>query len=279
MPDPLFDPLYRDTEHLSWAPTADVRLRGRQRAVRQRVTMLAAGSVVAIAASLGALVALPGSDSGPTPPDVIATPPTPSTSAPTPSAGPTATATPSGTTPPTTPSRTADSGDAGEPADRGDPDPAIPAAAMLQVSDLPSGFRIIEPEFEGDGSLGFFSTVCGNDWTSGGPDTAERKRFFAAEGTGIDQRVNRYPRTVAQRYMSALRADVQGCRDAELTIADQGFAGQESMLVLSGDNGWILVRQGDLLTEITVDNGSDTAEARRLGARAAQRLCAGTDAC
>jgi hypothetical protein len=79
-----------------------------------------------------------------------------------------------------------------------------------------------------------------------------------------------------------VRANVNGCAgtdEVEISVVDQGFAGQESLLVRSGaDNSWVLVRQGDLVAEIALSGVTD-ANARRLADRAAERLCAGTTAC
>ncbi|WP_422772842.1 hypothetical protein ACN28C_07600 [Plantactinospora sp. WMMC1484] len=287
MPDHLFQNLYRDTEGLRWATADQVRERGRKRARRQAVTGVVVVIALVIAGSAGVVTALAGSATPPDRSDVVATPPsTTSPATPSPSAAP-----PSGTPsagPSTTAGRnssTAPSGGSGTPSDADrtgggtEGGVRVPGAVMLQVSDLPPGYRVYVPEFEGDWQLNFFSFLC-DDWSANGPALAYRERYFRSAPLGMQQRTERHGQTAASEYISRLRASVRGCPEAGLEIADEDFAGDDSMFVVLDDaHGWIIVRRGDLVTEIAVDVTSDGAQVRRLAGRAATRLCAGTDAC
>ncbi|MBF9131121.1 hypothetical protein I0C86_19460 [Plantactinospora sp. S1510] len=272
MPDSVFEDLYRDTEQVHWASTSEVQHRARQLARRRTLTVLATALVLLVGGGTGVLTAL--ADSGtPNLPDVVATAPV------------TPTATPPVTPPnePTiTPSRPAS--DAESRADR-----AIPAAAMLQGSDVPSGFRPSGQDVDGDWTLNFLlSALCESKdpWPHPGRKIAERGQSFTNGQRSLLQRVDRYAGQDAKRALAAVRTNVNNCvaRDrAEISIVGQGFAGEESLLVYSENEGLgnllIFVRQGDLLAEIWRKDGTDRADALRLADRAAARLCVGTNVC
>jgi hypothetical protein len=111
--------------------------------------------------------------------------------------------------------------------------------------------------------------------------------FRAAPEVSIIERVRRYEVDDARSTVERARRLVTGCQPyrpgESLSIVDSGFAGDESLLVAAtGDgtpNRWLYVRQGDLVAEIWLKGEDDPAEARRIARRAADRLCAGTDAC
>ncbi|MFY1688782.1 hypothetical protein [Plantactinospora sp. WMMB782] len=272
MPDRLFEDLYRDTERLHWASTGEVRERGRQLARQRTYTVLAAVLVLLAGGGIGAWNALADSGRRQVLPDVVATAPATRTPSPTPSRTPTPTApsSPSGST-----------GDPGRPTGT-----AIPAAATLQRSDVPSGFRSIGQNPDGNWVLHSVSGHCPNTWQHPGRKVAEREQGFAVGERRLVQRVHRYAGTDARQAMAAVRTNVDGCAGAdriEITVVDRGFAGEESVLVAAEVEGvrnlWVFVRRADLVTEIWIKNGTDHAEARRLADRAAVRLCAGTTNC
>ncbi|GIG88963.1 hypothetical protein [Plantactinospora endophytica] len=277
MPDRLFEDLYRDTEGLRWATATQVRKRGRQLARRRTATGLAVAVVLVVAGAAGTAVALAGSGPSPELPDVVATAPsTPPPSAVTPSATPPTGGGPSSPTtsrsdPPALADRTG--GDASRAM-------RVPADAMLRASDLAPGYRVDDPEHEGDWLLGFFAGLC-DGWDSGGlSPVAYRERYFVHGRDGVQQRVERYTRTLASDYLPTLRANLRNCPEIGVDVVDEGFAGDESLLAVTDDrHGWIVVRRGDLVTQIAIDTPGDRAGARRLAERAALRLCAGTDRC
>ncbi|MBE1485987.1 hypothetical protein [Plantactinospora soyae] len=282
MPDPVFEYLYRDTEQVRWAPTSEVQHRGRQLTRQRMLTVLAAALVLLVGGGVGALNAL--ANSGPPKlPDVVATNPVTPTPSPT-----RATTTPPSVGTPSTPPTNASPDGNGRSTEGEEPTgDAIPLAAMLQVSDLPSGYRPYPYESDEGGNghwhVQFLSMICGNKWKSGGgvERVGDRERHFRNAGNeGIQQQVSRYPQTSSTRYIPRLRTDLEGCRDFEVAIGDQGFAGDESMVVIRPDNsGWIIVRKGDLVAEIGVRDVSKPAEVRRLADAAVDRLCNGTDRC
>ncbi|SDZ17608.1 hypothetical protein SAMN05444365_106163 [Micromonospora pattaloongensis] len=281
MPDPLFAELYRDTEYLTWAPTEQVRRRGRQRTRRTRIAAgLASAVAVAVVATGAAALAGRPDASPPAPP--ATNPPAPSSTPsraadPTPSRGPTsADATPPG--PPRTSSRPSTE----------TPDPAVPAAALLQLSDLPDGFVRRESDLDGDWSLEAVTIYCRNNSPSiRVGEVALRGVVFDSPTAGLIERVTRHSGDNAAMSMDRVRRVARECvphREGDsLSIMAEGLAGDESVLVgavIEGKPGrWLFVRQGDLVAQLRLDSKSTPAEARIYAQRAANRLCAGTDAC
>ena len=88
MPDQFFADIYRDTEHLTWAPSEQVRERGRRRTRRTRIAATLAGAVAVAVIATGAVALADGQDGAPTP--VL-----PATGSPSPAPDPSATPTPS----------------------------------------------------------------------------------------------------------------------------------------------------------------------------------------
>lgn len=288
MPDPLFADLYRETEHLSWAPTEQVRRRGRQRTRRTRI---AAGlaCVVAVAVVATGAAALAGRpDAAPPIPPATESP----APAPPPSTGPSRTATPTPTGPSgaATPSQTP-TGPVGTPStsnSRPSTDSSIPAAAMLQLADLPTGFRAMGNDLDGDWSLESVTIYCRDRSpliTVG--EVARRGAVFDSPTDGIIQRVTRHSGGNAATSMDRVSQLVTGCvpyREGDsLSILGTGLGGDESLLVGSLIEGqpsrWLFVRQGDLVAQVSLDSATTPTEARRYAHAVAERLCAGTDAC
>ncbi|MER7587265.1 hypothetical protein ABTW72_06990 [Micromonospora sp. NPDC127501] len=284
MPDQPFVDLFQDTEHLTWAPTEQVRERGRRRTRQTRIVAALAGVVAVALVATGAVALASGREGAPTP--VL-----PATGSPTPTPAPSATSgapRPSTTSttpaaPPSSPSRTS-----GRPSG-GSTNPAIPAAAMLQLSDLPAGFTMTEGDIDGDWSLESVSIYCREapSWTSNGR-LAQRTVSFDSPTDSMIQRVVRYSAGNAALDMDGVRALFTGCKPRGATsslsvLADGLGAGDESLLVGSDIEGvrsrWLVVRQGDLVAQVALDRDTTPKEARQYARPVAQRLCAGTDTC
>ncbi|WFE51111.1 hypothetical protein [Micromonospora sp. WMMD1155] len=284
MPDQPFVDLFQDTEHLTWAPTAQVRERGRRRTRHTRIAAALAGVVAVALVATGAVALASDREGAPTP--VL-----PATGSPTPTPTPPATPAPprpslTSTTPavpPSSPARTS-----GRPS-AGSADPAIPAEAMLRLSDLPAGFTMTAGDIDGDWSLESVSIYCREapSWTfSGG--LAQRAVLFESPTVSMIQRVVRYSAGNAAAEMDAIRAFFTNCNpgapNSSLSVLTDGLgAGDESLLVGSDIEGvrsrWLVVRQGDLVAQVALDMDTTPKEARRYADPVAQRLCAGTDTC
>ncbi|MER7440325.1 hypothetical protein [Micromonospora avicenniae] len=288
MSDPLFDDLYRDTEHLTWAPVEQVRHRGRQRTRRTRVAASLAGVVAVVVVATGAVALGAGPDAAP--PIVPAT----GSPTPTPARTPTPSTSPSHSVDPTPDdSGSPTSGTSSSPADAGKPstprrETSIPAAAMMQLADLPTGFTMTNGEPDGDWTLESVSANCRNQSASlAKGQVAERFRVFDSPTDSLIQRVTRYSGDAAAAHLDAMREQVEKCEPYRagdsLDVLAEGFGGDESMLVGSVMEGrptrWILVRQGDLVAQLRVDWNTTPQDAAHLARPVADRLCAGTDAC
>ncbi|MEV6514206.1 hypothetical protein AB0M37_00300 [Micromonospora chalcea] len=285
MPDPIFSDLYQDTEDLIWAPTEQVRRRGRQRARR---TQLAAGLAAAVAVAVvatGVVLARPDAAPPPVPPATVE-PITP-TPAPTPSSTPSAEPSASGSP---TPSRTTGqpSGTTGGGSTSRPPSRTIPAAATLQLADLPTGFTMQTGKVDGDWSLEFMSSRCVNESPSlSDGEVATRSVAFNSPSDWIVQRVTRHSGASATTVMKNLRKLVTGCEmeqpDDSLSIMAESLGGDDGVLVGSDVGGrpgrWLVVRQGDLVAQLRLDSQTTPTEARRTARSVANRLCAGTDTC
>ncbi|MFJ8832851.1 hypothetical protein [Micromonospora aurantiaca] len=284
MPDPIFSDLYRDTEHLVWPPTEQVRRRGRQRTRRIQIAAgLAAAVAVGVVAS-GVALARPDAAPPPVPPaTVVPTPPTPAP-APTPSSTPSAEPSESGSP---TPSRTTGRppGTTGGETGRA-PTRTIPAAAMLQLADLPTGFTMTT-KVEGDWSLESVTIYCENESPAlNAGQVASRSVQFDSPSDWIVERVTRHSGTSADTVMKRVRQLVTGCRptrpEDSLSIMAESLGGDDAVLV-GGDMGtparWVVVRQGDLVAQLRVDHQTTPSEAKRVVGWVVNRLCAGTDTC
>jgi hypothetical protein len=288
MPDPFFADLYRDTEHLIWPSSEQVRQRGRQRTRRTRMATGLAG-VVAVALVATGAAALAGGPDGPPPVPLDSGSPTAS---PPPSPGPSPTTSPTGSPTPTTgatPSGTPPRTSSGPTSATGDP--AIPAAAMLQLADLPQGFRLTGSDLDGDWSLEAAWAVlnCRSEPPSITPgQVARRGAVFDSPTANITQRVTRHSGGNAATSMERVRKLVTDCRPdrvgASVSILGEELAGEESLLVGSDIEGtqsrWLFVRQGDLVAQVWLGRGDVTpADVRPYAQAVADRLCTGTDAC
>ncbi|MGC5018934.1 hypothetical protein [Micromonospora sp. DT47] len=288
MPDPFFADLYRDTENLTWAATEQVRRRGRQRTRRTRAAAVLA-SVVAVGVVATGAVALAGRP-GPVPvipatpsPSVSPTTPAPTPAAPTPVVPP-----PSVTPSQTTRSPKADLTSPGRTSPSTPADPAVPAAAMLRLADLPDGFRAAGSDLDGDWTLESVTIYCSGESPSITPgEVARRGAVFDSPTARITQRVTRHSGDQAGTAMDRVRELVSGCKferqGNSLSILGERLGGEESLLVGALIEGvpsrWLFVRQGDLVAQVWLDKDTTPTDARRYAEPVADRLCAGTDDC
>ncbi|MCO1596249.1 hypothetical protein M8C17_13890 [Micromonospora sp. RHAY321] len=286
MPDQLFTDMYRDTEHLTWAPTEQVRERGRRRIRRTRVAAVLAGAVAVAVVATGAMALAGGPDAAPTP--VL-----PATGSPTPTPAPSATPTPTPSPPPPTGTDPAAPPSSPSTADgrstTGSTSPAIPTAALLRASDLPSGYRADGSDMDGDWSFDFAAMyVCADTPTPTAKQRAERGAVFSkpVESTVVE-RVRRYSADGAKATMDWVRRTVSQCEPdgqrSSLSILDSGFVGDGSLLIRFNAQGVVshtlFVRQGDLVAEVWLDTLTGQADIRQVAQRVADRLCLGTDSC
>ncbi|MEU4526686.1 hypothetical protein AB0F49_00500 [Micromonospora ureilytica] len=286
MPDQFFTDIYRDTEHLTWTPTEQVREHGRRRTRRTRIAATLAGVVAVAVVATGAVALAGGQDGAPTPilPATGSPTPTPSPS-PTPSPAPSSTPSTRNTpgAPPSSPSTTS-----GQPT-KGPTSPAIPAQALLRASDLPSGYRAGGSDLlDGEWSFGYIvSTACAATPGRSPQERAQRSAGFSKPGaSSVIERVGRYSLEGAKATMTFWARTVTQCQPEDerysLSTVDSGFAGDSSLLIRSDGPSLVdytlFVRQGDLVAEIRLGNLTES-EARRVAQRAADRLCTGTDAC
>jgi hypothetical protein len=171
-----------------------------------------------------------------------------------------------------------------------EPEPTyLPPEAMLQLADVPAGWSDGGQDLDGDWSYDSMSIYCpqgGDVGRLGGALQVRGQTFVNGSVVGVIERVERYREADATTFFLALRGWVSLC-DAgdgmEQAIVDEGFAGEQSVLILSNVRGvqnlHIFVRQGGLIAEVVPGDVTDLDGARTLAERAAARLCHGTTAC
>jgi hypothetical protein len=163
----------------------------------------------------------------------------------------------------------------------------IPLTALLQSADAGNGFPNDQPHCCSDGTLGWVLAHC----SAGTPDpslarVAMRTRTFDYGDTRfVYQMAYRYQAGQAQQEFAWYAGKVAACASLDvggpttLTVLAESFAGSASMLVQEKRGGdrylFVLVRVGDLLTEISA-TPADDAYSRQLGQKAAPRLCIAT---
>jgi hypothetical protein len=280
--------LIRSTSEVSFEMPSEIRRRGEHRRLVRRtvITGLVVVSVVGI--GLGSAWAL----SGPSPAPDVATSSPPVASAPTtkpPTSAPTTTTTP----PPTTPPPVTPTPSHGEVA----PPKSIPAAAMLQPSDVGSGYAASDSQ-QGDdhGAIGMMMSYCGEgDYTNADDHrVVNRKRNVDRDdGRYVLVEVSGYQETWAARHMEDLRAVLPRCttvdimgdpnQRATLTVVDTDFAGDGAILVEETRNGVVqyhaVVRQADVEARLRIHIGTTQSQARAIVVAAAGRLCNATPSC
>jgi len=254
MPDPRFQELYAATDRLTWASTDEVRRRGRQWARRGAVTAVSFALVAAAALAAGLVAAANARIVAPEPPATFSPPTSPATAT-------------------TSPAR--------EPI-------AIPIGAMLQGGDLAARFTPKDTNLDGDWSFLATTIRCGHQVRIDlpAPLASRGQRFQGNFDEPLIERVDRRPVPDAVAYLERIREQVETCNPSpqmQQSIVDEGFAGGGSLLIYTKvenvENLHIFVRRGGLVAEIWHKGLTDRDEARRLAARAAERLCVGTDTC
>ncbi|GIJ62928.1 hypothetical protein Vau01_104440 [Virgisporangium aurantiacum] len=178
----------------------------------------------------------------------------------------------------------------------------IPPEAMLSASDLGAGVTGNEERVDDRGSLATMLSYCGRSpaaWGKRVDHLGFRQRWlrYPNEMYAV-QELSRQPAQVAPKLISEARAmfgkggpcaTVPIGGNAEnvgtFMIVDSAW-GDESLLMretrtVGGPPAWrILIRQGDLITEIRIAvDGFTSEQAVDLGRRAAQRMCAATPTC
>jgi hypothetical protein len=149
---------------------------------------------------------------------------------------------------------------------------------MLRPQDVGSGYTA-EAASGGDWTFEFNAAVLGCRRGTRPDALAERNRTLRkgrpqAENF-VNQETSRYSGDEAADYLNEIKGRVAGC--AQATVAAQGFAGDESLLVVFDHGGGnlakiVLVRVGDVLTEIYAKPVRSDAASRELGRKAAARL-------
>jgi hypothetical protein len=266
MPDQAFRNLFAETENVRWETVSQVQKRARRRATARAATV---AGIVAVGL-VGGGVAVAGGNRGDHP--VTPPPSSPAPSSPRPSAAP--------------PSAPPSSPPASPPRSTGTSAPSITGitpAMMLRPQDAGSGY-VVASGTDGDWSFEFNASVFGCPRGSKPSPESDRSRALRKgqpqDETYVLQHTGRYSPGEAAGYLDQIRSRVSSC-DAgagrSVRIAAQGFAGDQSLLVVFDHGGGfltrtILVREGDVLTEIFTKPTRGDQASRELGRKAAARL-------
>ena len=272
MPDQAFNSLFAETENVRWEPMNQVRVRARRRTAAQAATV---AGIVAVALVSGGVAVAQNRQHPVTPP--VATPSpapsTPSTPSPAPSVAPSTPVAPSSpsSTPPSTTSKSSP------------PVTGVTSAMMLRPQDAGSGYRVVAAS-EGDWIFEFNAAVLDCPRGTRPEPAAERERALRKgepqDENFVLQHTGRYAPGRAAQYLDGIRERVSSCSPGEgrsVRIAAEGFAGDESVLVVFDHGGGflaknVLVRKGDVLTEVYTKPARSDAANRELGRRAAARF-------
>ncbi|MFI5496933.1 hypothetical protein [Actinoplanes sp. NPDC051859] len=264
-----------------------VRTRARRRTLGQAATV--AGLVAVALVGGGVAVAQTRHDAGPPPAAVPSISVAPSASVP-----PSPSVRPSSSAPaPVQPSR--------PPARKPSTDPAPPSsedtppkvdteppitkitpAMMLQPEDVGTGYTM-GTEAGGDWTYEFGASNLQCPRTEWRKPIEERGRSFhgdPAKGASVLQQTRLHEKGAAARYLASVRSKVAACSPPggqTVHIAAEGFAGDESLLVVFTQYGGyvaknILVRKGDVLTEIGSKPSRSDKASLALAAKAAARF-------
>lgn len=163
---------------------------------------------------------------------------------------------------------------------------------FLQPGDVGEGYRVATSGGSGDWTVESSASLLDCPPGDGAPVPVDKQqrglvRGSPEAGDTVLQYVARYRSGEAARYLDQLAARVGACRPAQgrsISIARHGFAGDQALLVAAYFGGGsatthVVVRQGDLLTEVVVKVGRSRGVLQRLGRIAAERLCDGGRAC
>ncbi|MBL7259647.1 hypothetical protein [Paractinoplanes lichenicola] len=270
MPDRHFRSLYAETEHTPWEPVEGVRRRARRRTTAQAGMV---GAVVAIVLVSGG-VAFARADRSPQP-------------SPAPAASAAVSSAPAPSNPPS-PVETSPSQDETPPSHLGTspslpetPSSDITRAMMLQPADVGPGYLPADGTGDGDWSFEFNAAALGCPAGSR-PEAIDGRERALRKGREVYvlQETTRFTEGGASAYLGGVRERVSNCKapaGQSVRIASQHFAGDESLLVVFhyGDDYLtqiVLVRKGDVLTEIFSKPNPDESVSRSLGQKAAARF-------
>lgn len=282
MPDQAFRSLFAETENVRWEPMSQVRVRARHRTIAQSATV---AGIIALALVSGG-VAVAQVRQGPVTPPVATSSPSPSEPSPSsapfkPSPAPSAPALPPSTSP-TAPLTTNPVPSPTSP-ESSPPVTGITSAMMLRPQDVGSGYTVV-PTSGGDWTFEFNASALSCPRGSKPNTVAERERTLRKgepqDENFVIQHTGRYVAGKAAQYLDDIRERVTSCSPREgqsVRIAAQGFAGDESVLVVFDHGGGflakiLLVRKGDVLTEIYTKPTRSDAANRELGRKAASRF-------
>lgn len=264
MPDRVFEALLEATGSLDWSSAEQVKRRGRQRARRRRVAVVAASLVLAFGVS-GGMVSVLRASGGPPGQPSLTTP-----SAPTPTVAPTPAPSTSASGIPT-------------PTPDASHNAPIPDAALLTEAEIAAPVVISDLPPGGDGELSAALAGCGADRLAPfvKQPTAQRARGFVANGnTWGSQQVRRRAGNASVQYVSQLTRKARACGPEEptrrLTVVEEGFVGDASVLITtsSGDlhSVFVVFVAGGVEVELFFQNSTDKARARQLAGLLANRL-------
>ncbi|WP_143162959.1 hypothetical protein [Couchioplanes caeruleus] len=162
----------------------------------------------------------------------------------------------------------------------------ITSAMMLQPQDVGSGFTVLPPsDYHGDWIFeagansqgcsvdGFRPKMVSQRWRSLRNDDEQDSMY-------VEQRTVLYLKGHAAKYLQDIRRRIPDCpqdRSSPMEITAEGFAGDDALMVAS-DNGdgsiskRVLVRKGDVLTDIWRKKAPSDSAMRELARKAAARL-------
>lgn len=266
MPEQAFHSLFAETENIRWDSVNQVRARARRRTLGQAAVV---AGVVAVALVSGGVAVAQHRQQPVTPPAATASP-TPPVSSPSP--------------PPSTPSTPASPTRPARPASSTVTD--VTSAMMLQPRDVGSGYTVSGDDFtfEFDWTLEFGLSALDCPRSVRLARVAERQRELRKGQPQAENFVLQHTllstEAQATKYLVAVRKRVSACEPASgrsVRIVDQGFAGDDSILVVFDHGGGniaktVLVREGGVLTEIFSKPGRSDSASRELGRKAAARF-------
>jgi hypothetical protein len=154
---------------------------------------------------------------------------------------------------------------------------------LLRPQDVGSGYTATAAG-EGDWTFEFNAAVLDCPRGTRPEPVAERGRALhkgqPQDDTFVVQHLGRYPAGQAARYLDRIRERVSACspdNERSVRVAAEGFAGDEALLVVFDHGGGslaklVLVREGDLLTEIYSKPERSDSASRELGRKAAARF-------
>jgi hypothetical protein len=155
---------------------------------------------------------------------------------------------------------------------------------MLRPQDVGTGYAVVAVPKAGDWTFEFNAAALDCPRGSVPDPVAERERKLRKgqpqDENFVNQHTGRYAAGAAARYLDGIRDRVSACSPPEgrsVRIAAQGFAGDEALLVVFDHGGGflakiVLVRKGDVLTEIWSKPSRTDSASRDLGRKAAARF-------